>query len=175
MQKWTQEEVELLRKSYNAKTNGELLLMFKPRSKLSIYKKAYSLGLRKDKATEFANRSAAKKGCLASNWNGGKRYTNKGYKQVLAQTHPRADSSGYVMEHIIVFEQATGINVPLGVCVHHINGNKDDNRIENLCIMTNAAHTIMHHVGLNRSDETRRKISDKAKKRNKNIVRDCNE
>lgn len=167
-QEWEEDEIELLKLHYNTKSNDELSLMFTPRGKYSIYKKAYSLGLRKDKSIEFTNRSNARKGCLAPKWNGGQRHTKKGYKQIQAPLHPRADSSGYVMEHILVFEQATGITVPLGVCVHHINGIKDDNRIENLCAMTNSAHTIMHHVGLKRSDETRRKISDQAKNRNKN-------
>ena len=39
------------------------------------------------------------------------------------------------------------------------NGIKDDNRIENLVIMTNAEHTRLHHLGAKRSEEACRNIS----------------
>lgn len=58
--------------------------------------------------------------------------------------HHRANARGYVMEHILVFEEKTGVKVPTNCCVHHLNGNKRDNRIENLCLMSHAAHTAFH-------------------------------
>lgn len=74
--------------------------------------------------------------------------------------HKRADSSGYVMEHIVVYEKESGIEIPDGCCIHHLNGIKNDNRIENLCMMTNSAHTVFHHTGAKRSNETKKKISE---------------
>jgi hypothetical protein len=91
--------------------------------------------------------------------------TSKGYSLIFQPDHPRADSRGYVLEHILVFERETGIAVPDGCCIHHLNGIKDDNRIENLCMMTHGAHTVMHNVGKKHSDSTKKAISEKAKKR----------
>lgn len=91
--------------------------------------------------------------------------TNKGYQLVHLPGHPRADGEGRVMEHIVVFEQATGITVPEGCCIHHLNGNKRDNRIENLCMMTHKAHTAFHNSGRVLSADTKQLLSERAKAR----------
>lgn len=50
----------------------------------------------------------------------------------------------YVYEHILVWWQNTGYVPPSGYVVHHINGNKRDNRFKNLEIKSVAAHTSEH-------------------------------
>lgn len=165
MKTWTNEEAELLKVNYATATNEKLAELFPNKTPLAIYKKAYKMGMRKSPEVEFKNRSNAKKGEKGSNWNGGRGKTAQGYRTVLLPDHHRADSGGYVMEHILVFEQATGIAVPAGCCIHHLNGIKDDNRIENLCMMTHSAHTKMHNTGRKHSNHTKHLISEKAKKR----------
>ncbi|NCE63697.1 hypothetical protein D1159_03665 [Pseudoflavonifractor sp. 524-17] len=123
------------------------------------------MGFRKKKEIEFRNRSEARRRENSLNWNGGRRHTAKGYVQILMPEHPRADSSGYVMEHIVVWENATRIPVPNNCCVHHLNGDKSDNRIENLCLMDSIAHTKFHHIGSKRSEKTKLVLSKKAKER----------
>src|SRR5215212_7312026 len=68
------------------------------------------------------------------NWKGGKRINTQGYVMIYAPDHPEADSTGCVREHRLVMEQVLGRRLePLQV-VHHINGNKQDNRCENLVL-----------------------------------------
>ena len=68
-----------------------------------------------------------------SNWRGGKSRTKAGYVMRRAEGHPRAaGSSSYVFEHILVMEEHLGRYLVDGETVHHRNGVKDDNRLENL-------------------------------------------
>ena len=152
------EEVNILLRNYNRVTNDELANLLPKKTFNGIYKKARKLGLKKSPEIEWKNRSAARKGEKSPNWKGGTRKTVKGYKQILLPDHPRADSSGYVMEHIVVWECATGSQLPDSCVIHHLNGIKTDNRIENLCAMQRGAHTTYHHTGAKRSDETRENI-----------------
>ena len=87
----------------------------------------------------------------------------KGYVLIQMPAHPRADSSGRVFEHIVVWETTHNAKVPRGCVIHHINGIKDDNRPENLQLLTASEHTILHNSLRKLSDETKYKISEKAK------------
>jgi len=95
----------------------------------------------------------------------GRKTTKKGYVALLIKSHPFAGKDGYVFEHRLVMEQQLGRYLLPNECVHHINGIKSDNVLENLQVMDHAIHTIITHTGLKRSDDTRRKLSERAKKR----------
>lgn len=69
-------------------------------------------------------------GDLSPSWKGGKIFHKKGYIMKKVKGHPR--NNGYVFEHILVMEEYLGRNLSDGETVHHINGVRDDNRVENL-------------------------------------------
>ena len=67
-----------------------------------------------------------------------------GYIKVYVPDHPRRTADGYVMKHILVMEKKIGRFMTADECVHHINRIRDDNRIENLQLMTKSDHISMH-------------------------------
>mgnify|MGYP001574720473 FL=1 len=78
-------------------------------------------------------------------WKGGRWTHPEGYIYVLAREHHRANSQGYVYEHILIIEKVLGRKLRKGEVVHHINHKKNDNRPENLMIFkTNVKH-LAHH------------------------------
>lgn len=68
--------------------------------------------------------------------NGGRSITPHGYVRVLTRADdPLAsmrDSGGYVMEHRLVMARSIGRPLSKNETVHHINGDRKDNRLENL-------------------------------------------
>lgn len=69
-------------------------------------------------------------------WKGGRLKTGEGYIQVLVSPSDHFASmrsrSGYVLEHRLVMARALGRPLKPSETVHHINGDRADNRLENL-------------------------------------------
>jgi len=96
----------------------------------------------------------------------GRKRTPKGYVALCIKSHPNCDqTNGYIFEHRIVMEMQLGRYLEPGEIVHHKNEVKHDNRITNLELMGHTEHTIMHHTGAKRSNETKKKISASTKSR----------
>lgn len=62
----------------------------------------------------------------------GRRLTGAGYAELFAPDHPNARANGRVFEHTFVMSEALGRPLYPEETVHHINGQRADNRIENL-------------------------------------------
>lgn len=63
----------------------------------------------------------------------GRVVTGEGYVHIWNPEHPKAYNGRYVPEHILVMEESMGRYLDRNSeSVHHINGDKTDNRIENL-------------------------------------------
>jgi hypothetical protein len=77
------------------------------------------------------------KGEAAVAWKGGRTVTGSGYIQVgMSEDHPFAaemrSRMGYVLEHRLVMAEYFGRPLRHYETVHHINGDRTDNRLENL-------------------------------------------
>lgn len=85
------------------------------------------------KKIEFGNRS----GENCHMWKGGRNIIRGGYVEIYCPNHPFARGGKYVREHRLIMENYLGRYLERWEVVHHINGIKDDNRIENLelCII----------------------------------------
>ena len=80
-----------------------------------------------------------------SNWKGGRHTMTNGYIALLQPHHPRASARGYVYEHILVAEKHLERFLDKGEVVHHINGNKTDNRPKNLYVFENNSEHLKNH------------------------------
>lgn len=77
-------------------------------------------------------------------WNIRKIVSKGDYNYAIVPEHPKRTKNNYVLEHRVVMENHLGRLLNDDEVVHHRNGNKKDNRIENLEILFNAEHARFH-------------------------------
>lgn len=97
-------------------------------------------------ARKLAIRQKGWRGEKNPNWMGGRYKTRDGYIEVYLYSsdffYPMADCRGYVFEHRLIMAQHLGRCLLKTEQVHHINGIRDDNRIENLLLLSPSEHRI---------------------------------
>ena len=71
---------------------------------------------------------------------------SEGYILIYKPDHPYCSSQGYVPEHRLVLEKHLNkIINSKKYAVHHIDGNKRNNNIKNLQVLTPLEHLRIHH------------------------------
>jgi hypothetical protein len=48
--------------------------------------------------------------------------------------------------HVAMWEAEYGVSVPRGCVIHHLNWDKDDNRVDNLICVTVREHEMIHNI-----------------------------
>lgn len=75
---------------------------------------------------------------------------NDGYVRCSGQQdHPRANGKGQVYEHILIMERHLGRFIGADEVVHHRNGDRSDNSVENLEVISVGEHHRKHSRHLN--------------------------
>jgi len=71
--------------------------------------------------------------------------SDQGYRKIYMSAHPRADSNGYIKEHIVIAEHALGHALPARAVIHHVNEQRAMNTNNNLVICQDETyHKLLH-------------------------------
>lgn len=92
------------------------------------------------------------------------RICHKGYFAVYMPEHPRAKPNGYVFEHVLVAEKLLGRALLVDEVVHHIDGNKQNNDIENIMVFPNQSAHMLHHWNVHKTTPSIAELARNAKK-----------
>lgn len=74
-----------------------------------------------------------------------RKFVSKGdYYYAVVPEHPNRTKNNYVLAHRVIMENHLGRLLDTNEIVHHIDGNKKNNLIENLQLMTSSEHSSLH-------------------------------
>lgn len=108
------------------------------------------------KCPALSERNRRLSGGKHPSWKGGSYINNWGYRMIHTGAKKSDTGSGwccYEFEHRLVMEAHLGRKIQRGEIIHHINGDKLDNRIENLDLCSSEkehreAHTSLEKLGM---------------------------
>lgn len=90
------------------------------------------------------------RGSLNGQYKGGRKKVERGYIWILKRGHPNCLAGGYIQEHRFIMSEYLGRPLTKDEDIHHKNGIKDDNRIQNLEIISHSKHSIISNLGRKR-------------------------
>ena len=82
------------------------------------------------------------------NWKGGRNINTQGYILIHRPDHPRSNNLNYVLEHILVMENMIRRCLSPEEIVHHIDGDKQNNKEKNLHLFENKSEHTTYHISL---------------------------
>jgi hypothetical protein len=74
--------------------------------------------------------------------------SGKGYIQISLRGHPLFPGVRFMYEHRVVMAEHLGRRLERHEHVHHRNGDRTDNRLENLELLSHGAHIRLHLLGV---------------------------
>jgi hypothetical protein len=99
--------------------------------------------------TEEIEHKHGYKGSNGLIWKEGWYIDKDGYKNIRNPNHPFCHCNGYVLEHRLVMEEYLGRHLKPEEDVHHLDLNKENNRIGNLMLFPNRAEHMRYEMGGN--------------------------
>jgi DNA-binding CsgD family transcriptional regulator len=125
---WTPEREQEVADAYRAGESQQAIA-----DRLGISQPSVAVHLR---SAGVVTRGPRFKGSNHPAWKGGRMVTDQGYVLVkpaeLDLPYCTLNSTGYAVEHRLVVGRALGRKLTRSESVHHVNGDKTDNRLENL-------------------------------------------
>ncbi len=88
------------------------------------------------------------KGSQNGHWKGGVHFRKDGYELVrIGVVARKSKGARYMLKHRIIMEHFLGRKLLRTEIIHHKNGDRRDNRIKNLEIMSQKEHAKIHYPG----------------------------